>query len=68
MKNALHFVGFRNDAYNRAVRLFGKPDFIHRHWDKRAVDEVFEGDTVVFAVGDENQPVALHSDDDSVCF
>lgn len=33
----LHFVGFRGDEYNRAVAVFGTPDFIHRSWDARAV-------------------------------
>jgi hypothetical protein len=49
MKNALHFVSFSDDAYVRAKRVFGPPDFIHRYWDWRAVAEVMEGDTVVFA-------------------
>ena len=32
----LHFVGFKDDAYNRAVKVWGKPTFIHRYWDVRA--------------------------------
>ena len=44
----LHFVGFRDDAYTRAVRVFGRPDFVHRVWDHRAVGDVAPGDTVVF--------------------
>ena len=47
--SCLHFVGFRDDAYLRAVRLFGRPDMVHRFWDKRAVGDVAPGDTVVFA-------------------
>jgi hypothetical protein len=31
-----HFVGFRDDRYNRAIRVFGRPDFVHRFWDRRA--------------------------------
>lgn len=53
MQNALHFVRFKDDTYLRAARVFGRPDFIHRHWDRRAVAEVMEGDTVVFSEGDE---------------
>ena len=49
MRNALHFVGFRGEEYHSACLVFGKPDFVHVHWDKRAVDEVFLGDKVVFA-------------------
>lgn len=48
-KPCLHFVGFRDDAYLRALNLFGKPDFIHRYWDRRAVTDVAPGDTVVLA-------------------
>jgi hypothetical protein len=47
-KPCLHFVGFRDDAYNRAVRVFGKPDFVHRFLDRRAMDDFAPGDTVVF--------------------
>lgn len=65
MKNAVHFVGFKDDRVHNAVRVFGKPDFWHRRWDRRAVDEVAEGDTVVFATGDEHSPVDPFAFDDS---
>lgn len=58
MSKALHFVWFRGDEYTRAVQVWGKPDFIHRGWDRRAQREIAEGDTVVFAKGDMDQPVA----------
>lgn len=64
----LHFVGFKDDAFNRAKRVFGRPDFIHRFWDARAVAEVVDGDTVVFANGDERQPVYPFAYDDSTFF
>jgi hypothetical protein len=64
----MHFVGFKDDRFHGAVRVFGRPDFIHRFWDRRAVDEVMEGDTVVFAVGDEHQPVNPFAYDDSARF
>ena len=56
MKKALHFVGFRGDEYNNAVKVFGKPDFFHRRYDARVVfsGEVANGDTVLFANGSEN--------------
>lgn len=68
MTNALHFVRFSDDAFKRAIRVFGRPDFIHRHWDRRAVAEVMPGDVVVFAQGDDTQPVFQWTYDDSAFF
>ena len=51
----VHFVGFRDDRYWSAVRVWGLPDFIHRHWDRRAAREIARGDTVVFATGEWTQ-------------
>jgi hypothetical protein len=68
MKNAVHFVGFRGDEFNRAVRVFGQPDFIHNVWDKRAVAEVFEGDTVVLGPKGRDDQVAEFTFDDSSRF
>lgn len=51
----LHFVGFKDDRYLTAVRVFGLPDFIHRGWDLRAQREIAPGDTIVFASGDADQ-------------
>ncbi len=68
MKNALHFVRFSNDYdshWQNAVKIFGEPDFIHRGWDRRAQREIFEGDVIVFAKGDYNQPLAPYNYDDS---
>lgn len=48
---ALHFVGFCGDEYVRAVRIFGRPDFIHIGWDRWAMQEVVTGDVAVFATG-----------------
>jgi hypothetical protein len=64
----LHFVRFSNDRYLNAVKAFGRPDFIHRHWDHRAVAEVMPGDVVIFAEGDEHQPVTPFAYDDSAFF
>jgi hypothetical protein len=50
MTRTVHFVGFRGDEYSAAVRVWGKPDFIHRIWDVRAAAESgSEDDVVVFA-------------------
>jgi len=51
----LHFVGFRDDRYLTALRVFGPPDFIHPGWDVRAAREIAPGDVVVFAQGTADQ-------------
>lgn len=50
--HAVHFVGFRGDEYWSAVKVFGRPHFIHRWWDLRAQRDIADGDLVVFARGD----------------
>ena len=47
----LHFVAFRDDRYWNAVRVFGRPDFVHRKWDLRANREIAPNDVLVFASG-----------------
>jgi hypothetical protein len=61
-----HFVGFRDDAYLRARRVFGPPDFIHPRWDRRARREIADGDMVLFAVGDDTQEPARFNAPDYV--
>jgi hypothetical protein len=68
MNNAIHFVGFKDNRYNTAVKVFGTPDFIHRFWDRRAVAEVMENDVVIFADSDETQAVDTFAYDDSANF
>lgn len=60
----VHFIGFRGEEYWSAVRAFGPPHFIHRGWDRRAQRDIGEGDLVVFARGDEHQPLAAYNYDD----
>ncbi len=67
-RGAYHFVGFKDDRWWNAMRAFGRPDYIHRFWDRRAVDEVAVGDVVVFAEGDEMQEVKEFAYDDSAFF
>jgi hypothetical protein len=60
----LHFVGFKDDRYWNAVRVFGLPDFVHRNWDVRARQEIVEGDEAVFASGSiDDEPRAVSWDD-----
>lgn len=68
MQNALHFVGFKNDRVANAIGIFGRPDFWHRVWDARALAEMAEGDTAVFADGDETQRVREFTWNDSERF
>lgn len=51
----VHFVGFRDERYWSAVRVFGPPDMVHEAWDRYAADDVAPGDLVVFAEGEANQ-------------
>lgn len=67
-RGAYHFVGFSDDRYLNAVRVWGRPDYIHRFWDHRARDEVVPGDVAIFADGDETQPVRQWAFDDSANF
>jgi hypothetical protein len=55
MRPCLHFVGLRGDEYWRAVRVFGRPDFIHDAWDITAAAHAAPIDTVVFARGPADQ-------------
>ena len=49
------------------VRLFGQPDFVHRHWDVRARfgGDAAPGDRFVFAKGTFDDVPIVHSFDDS---
>lgn len=49
----VHFVAFRGDEWWSAVRIWGRPTFIHRGWDRQAKGEIEEGDMVIFARGTE---------------
>lgn len=41
-------MGFRGEEYWSAVKVFGKPHFIHKVYDDRVFTEVGEGDVVIF--------------------
>ena len=53
IKRDVHFVGFRGDEYLSAVKVIGKPDFIHRVFDDRVIfgGEVGDDDIIIFANG-----------------
>jgi len=60
----VHYVGFRGDEFARAQRIWGAPVFIHRRWDRRALRDIGPEDAVIFAEGDETQPLAKSNGDD----
>ncbi|WP_242140895.1 hypothetical protein [Sphingomonas sp. TREG-RG-20F-R18-01] len=66
IRPALHFVGFRGSEYHSAVGVWGKPDFFHMGWDRRAQRDVHPDDTVIFAQGTEDSPVARFNYSDLV--
>lgn len=45
----VHFVGFRRDEYWSAVKIWGKPHYIHPTLDAAALKEIHESDTVIIA-------------------
>jgi hypothetical protein len=66
MTSVIHFVGFPDlgHRFHNAVRIFGTPAYLHRFWDQRAKREIADGDVIVFADGDEHQPVRKFNGDD----
>lgn len=65
MNRATHFIGFRGEEYWSAVRIWGRPGFIHRKWDLRAVRDIDpDGDVVIFARGSDGDPPSVKSGDD----
>lgn len=64
IRRCVHFVGFRDDRYWNAVRVFGRPDVIHRIWDRRATREIGPDDLIIFAAGDETQEPSARNGDD----
>ena len=62
----IHFVGFRDDRYLNARKVWGVPDFFHRFWDKRAEQEVAPGDVVIFANGEPGEPKSFSFNDSEV--
>lgn len=61
----VHFIGFKDDRYHNATKVFGEPDFIHRYWDVRAKQEIADGDIAVFAKGTCDDTPRIYSFNDS---
>ena len=69
-KVCVHFIGFDPSdtmKWQRAVAIFGPPDFVHRVWDVRAASggERAPQDVIVFAKGTDADPPRVHVFDDS---
>jgi hypothetical protein len=70
MKKTIHFVGFRTDAqYSAAVKVFGKPDFIHLIHDHRMYGDTGfpidpKTETVVFGEKGRDKPDPNYNDQD----
>ena len=60
----VHYVGFRDDRYWHAYRIWGGPRMFHKVWDRRARRDIGPDDVVIFAEGDEHQPLARWNGDD----
>lgn len=60
----VHFVGFQDDRYWNAVKIWGSPHYIHPGWDMRALREIGTDDVVIFANGDWRQEPRRRSFDD----
>ena len=57
----VHFFGFRGDEYNRAIKVFGQPDFIHPIHDYRAyVDFDPVNDIGIFANKETPERISNH--------
>lgn len=50
--------------FQNALQVFGPPACMHQRWDRRAQRDIAPEDTVVFAKGDESQPLARYNGDD----
>lgn len=61
---AVNYIGFRDDRYWRAYRIWGGPRMIHKAWDRRAQRDIGPDVVVIFAEGDEHQPLARWNGDD----
>jgi hypothetical protein len=64
VRAAVHFIGFRDpQQWSNAVRIWGQPDIVHYVWDQRARGEIADGDILVFAKYDYDNPSPWNYDD-----
>ena len=63
-ERAAHYIGFRDDRYLNALRVWGGPRFIHCGFDLRALRDIGPDDVVIFADGPAEQLPRRKSFDD----
>lgn len=51
----VHYIGFRDDAFTRAYRLFGGPAMIHRVNDIRTQSEIDPDNDIAIYAGKERE-------------
>ena len=57
----IHFIGFRGEEWWSAIKVWGRPDFVHPGWDLRAQREIAPDDVVIFARGPADQAPRVKS-------
>jgi hypothetical protein len=61
---AVHFIGFKPGAQDwwNALKIWGRPDFVHRKWDERAAfgGEIDWNEDILIFAGKEREDV-IHS-------
>ena len=67
---AIHFIGFKPGARDwwNALKIWGRPDFVHRKWDERAAfgGEIdWENDILVFTGKEREDIIHPFAVDDS---
>jgi hypothetical protein len=55
MPRTVHYIGFRDDAYTRAYRIWGGPAMIHRVNDIRTQSEICHTNDVAIYAGKERE-------------
>ena len=49
MKSCVHFIGIDDSQFQSAVKVWGKPDFIHKWFDRRSLGDIDDDvDVIVF--------------------
>ncbi|WP_273288101.1 hypothetical protein [Methylorubrum populi] len=44
----VHYIGFKDDRYWNAFRIWGGPVMIHRRWDRIAKHDIGPDDVAIF--------------------
>lgn len=55
MARVIHYIGFRDDAFLRAYRIYGGPAMIHRVNDRFAQNEIDPETDIAIYAGNEHE-------------